>query len=414
MKIPSQIDEAFSAALTKKKPALAIVPAQQAAPPDPNGINLGSHEMGAGDITLNLSKLLDGRMLIQGTSGAGKSWTLRRMLEQSAGRIQQLIVDPEGEFVSLAEELGYLYIESRKLDGRAIGELARRARQHRLSLVLDLSDQTREEQMISVAAFFHSLIECPRELWHPTLVAIDEAHLFAPFGGQSTVTTPVKKAAVSAIVDLMSRGRKRGLATVLATQRLARLNKSVVSDIHNFMIGLNTLDLDIKRAAETIGWETRKGYDRLPMLQPGEFIACGPAFSQSPAGLKIGSVKSRHIGASPILSMPDEVRPEDAKTLLDIDRLEQESEHELEERIIAPGFNAVRSFIRDKAFLISGQVLTELRALMPMGASIEQLAAHMKVDKTELTAALAHLEAYDIIEIANGAARVSPKFYQGE
>ena len=72
-------------------------------------------------------------------------------------------VDPEGEFVSLAEELGYPYIESRTLDGRALGELARRTRQHRLSIVLDLSDQTREEQMIAVAAFFHSLIECPRE-----------------------------------------------------------------------------------------------------------------------------------------------------------------------------------------------------------------------------------------------------------
>jgi DNA helicase HerA-like ATPase len=66
------------------------------------------------------------------------------------------------------------------------------------------------------------------------MVAIDEAHLFAPFGGQSTVTTPVRKAATGAIVDLMSRGRKRGLAGVLATQ-LARL-KSVVSEVHNFLL----------------------------------------------------------------------------------------------------------------------------------------------------------------------------------
>ncbi len=38
--------------------------------------------------------------------------------------------------------------------------------------------------MIAVAAFFHSLIECPGEMWHPIVVAIDEAHLFAPLGGQ--------------------------------------------------------------------------------------------------------------------------------------------------------------------------------------------------------------------------------------
>jgi uncharacterized protein len=62
---------------------------------------------------------------------------------------------------------------------------------------------------------------------------------------------------------------------MLATQRLARLSKSVVSEVHNFLIGVDTLDLDVKRAAETIGWETRKAYDRLPVLQPGEFVACG-------------------------------------------------------------------------------------------------------------------------------------------
>ena len=420
-RIDSKADAKFAAAMQGRsttfsaKPAhLTAVPDAPLTPPDPNAISLGVHELNAGpDISLNLIKLLDGRLLIQGASGAGKSWTLRRLMEQSAGRIQQIIVDPEGELVSLAEELGYLYIESRTLDGRALGELARRVRQHRLSIVLDLSDQTREEQMISVAAFFHSLIECPRETWHPTIVAIDEVHLFAPFGGQSTVTTPVRKAATGAIVDLMSRGRKRGLAGVLATQRLARLSKSVVSEVHNFLIGVNTLDLDVKRAAETIGWETRKAYDRLPMLQPGEFVACGPAFSLSPIGVKIGAIRSRHIGATPVLSVPDGVRPEDAKRLLDIESLEQESETGLEDRAIAPGFNAVRAFVRDGSFLITGQVMQELRKLMPLGANLDELAAHMKLGKTELAATLAHLEAYDIVEIENDAARVSPKFYSG-
>lgn len=65
--------------------------------------------------------------------------------------------------------------------------------------------------------------------------------------------------------------------------------------------------------------------------------------------------------------------------------------------------------MRDNAFLIAGQVMHELRELMPLGANIDELAAHMKFNKPQLAAAFAHLEAYDIIEIENGAARVSPK-----
>jgi uncharacterized protein len=42
-------------------------------------------------LTANSTGLLDGQLLIQ---GAGKTWTLRRLMEQSAGRIQQIIVDP--------------------------------------------------------------------------------------------------------------------------------------------------------------------------------------------------------------------------------------------------------------------------------------------------------------------------------
>lgn len=86
-----------------------------------------------------------------------------------------------------------------------------------LSLLLDLSDCEREDQMRSIAAFLDGLIDTPREDWHSCLVAIDEAHLFAPFGGEILAASSIRKAATGAVVNLMSRGRKRGLAGVLAT-----------------------------------------------------------------------------------------------------------------------------------------------------------------------------------------------------
>src|ERR1700730_11808336 len=87
------------------------------------------------------------------------------------------------------------------------------------------------------------------------------------------------------------------------------------------MVGLNTLDLDIRRAAETIGWDARKGFDRLPMLAPGDFVVVGPAFSTSPTVLKVGPVETFHVGAAPELRAPQTHAPGDAARLLDLDAL---------------------------------------------------------------------------------------------
>ena len=400
----------------KPQPIESAIPAptQFAIPPQPadsDSITLGRLDINKNiEVTLNLHKLMEGRLLIQGASGAGKSWTMRRLLEQSAGRIQQIVIDPEGEFRTLADELGYLYIEGHKLKGAALAEMTRRARMNRISMVVDLSDCRREEQMMAVAAICHALVECPQEMWHPALVAVDEAHLFAPWGTQGQESSAVRKASIAAMVDLMSRGRKRGLVGVLATQRLARLSKSVVSEIHNFLIGINTLDLDVKRAAETIGWEMRKAYDRLPTLTPGEFVATGPAFSLSPVEVLIGDVKSRHIGAAPRLAEVQRVEASDARSLLAIDELEEMSQSDHQETAATPSFKAVRAFIRDDSFPLAARAFDALRGLMPDGTLLKGLAVHLEAGEDDLIAALALLESYGAIEIEGEAVRVAPKF----
>ncbi|MEP7005120.1 MAG: DUF87 domain-containing protein, partial [Sphingomonas bacterium] len=58
---------------------------------------------GAGkSVCVDLEELLATRLLVQGNSGSGKSHLLRRMLERSAGQVQQIVIDPEGDFVTLS------------------------------------------------------------------------------------------------------------------------------------------------------------------------------------------------------------------------------------------------------------------------------------------------------------------------
>src|SRR5690349_2082364 len=57
---------------------------------------------------IDLQALIDGRLEVDARSGAGKSHALRLLLEQTHGKVQQLVIDLEGEFVSLREKFDYV------------------------------------------------------------------------------------------------------------------------------------------------------------------------------------------------------------------------------------------------------------------------------------------------------------------
>ena len=379
-------------------PIAAVAPGPRSAAPSPDAIALGVDEYGR-ELALDLAKLATGRLLIQGVSGAGKSWLLRRLLEQSAGRIQQIVIDPEGEFDTLAEGLGYLYVEASKLDTAALATLGQRVREHRLSVVLDFSDWDREGQMKALAAFMGALIEAPREFWTPAIVAIDEAHLLAPYGGADLAPASVRKNSIAAIADLQSRGRKRGLIGVIATQRLARLAKSAASDAQNFLVGMNTLDLDIKRASEMIGWPPRKGFDRLPLLQPGSFVAVGAAFSRAPAIANVGGVKSRHKGAAPALAPLRQRDAAEARQALKLyELIEESAEPRPDDAFVGVGFRAVRDFVREPSFALASRVYAALVPVAPDGALCAALADALSVSEVELADAVSLLCRFRIVE----------------
>ena len=68
-------------------------------------ISIGTDSHGK-DVTVDVEELLATRLLVQGNSGSGKSHLLRRLLEESAAMVQQVVIDPEGDFVTLADEYG--------------------------------------------------------------------------------------------------------------------------------------------------------------------------------------------------------------------------------------------------------------------------------------------------------------------
>ena len=236
-------------------------------------IDLGLDSAG-NPAAIDLEELLATRLLVQGNSGSGKSHLLRRILEGSAGLVQQVVIDPEGDFVSLSEAFGHVSIEAAEYSLVEIGRLAARLREHRASVVLNLEGLEVEGQMRCVAAFLSAMFDCPREHWYPALVVVDEAQVFAPaIAGE--VSDEARRASLGAMTNLMCRGRKRGLAGVIATQRLAKLAKNVAAEASNFLMGRTFLDIDMARAADLLGMERRQAEDAWMIKLAGQKVLRG-------------------------------------------------------------------------------------------------------------------------------------------
>src|SRR6202166_4881840 len=262
-------------------------------------IEMGHTTAGAAG-ALDLEELLATRLLVQGNSGSGKSHLLRRLLEQSAPWVQQAIIDPEGDFVTLAERFGHLVIDAEAHTEHGLQLAGERARIHRVSTVLNLEGLDAEHQLRRAAAFLGGLFEVDRDHWYPMLVVVDEAQLFAP-AVAGEVSDEARKLSLGAMTNLMCRGRKRGLAGVIATQRLAKLAKNVAAEASNFLMGRTFLDIDMARAADLLGMERRQA-EAIRDLPRGTFLGLGPAISRRPVSVRIGAVDTATRGGSPVLT----------------------------------------------------------------------------------------------------------------
>ncbi len=240
------------------------------------------------EIQIDLPKLIAGKMLLQAGSGGGKSYTIRRLLEQSFGKIQHIILDTEGEFSSLREKYDYILIGKGydiAADPKTAALMALRLWEEGVSAIIDLYELDPEDRQKFVDNFVGAMINAPKKLWKPVLLIIDEAHEYAPENEQSKYSL--------SMLRLASKGRKRKIAAVFATQSIASLSKRIVASCKNKLIGYASETNDVKRAAFELGMTPQEGLV-LRDLDPGEFYAFGPAISKKVIKLKVGEVKTKH------------------------------------------------------------------------------------------------------------------------
>lgn len=253
---------------------------------------LGKDSESAKSISCDIQSLLRTRMLVQANSGGGKSWMIRYLLEQTHGKVQQIIIDLEGEFSTLREKYDYVVVGKGGdvvAEVKTSGLLAERLLELNVSAIIDLFEIKKPDRILFVTQFLDSLINLPKKLWKPLLLIIDEAQYFCPEKKIEGI-----EACKDAVIDIMSRGRKRGFCGVLATQRISKLSKDAAAECNNKLIGLAVLDNDQKRASEELGFTSKQQMLSLRDIDPGEFFVFGPAIGRSVQKVKIGKVTTTH------------------------------------------------------------------------------------------------------------------------
>src|SRR5260370_34934531 len=128
---------------------------------------------GARNVAIDVDVLLRTRGRIQANSGGGKSWLVRRMIEQLFGKIQIIIIDPEGEFATLREKFDFVLVGEggeTTADLRSAGMVAEKLMELRASAICDLFEtfrKTPQSRHAWTRAFCNALLDAPKKFWHP-------------------------------------------------------------------------------------------------------------------------------------------------------------------------------------------------------------------------------------------------------
>lgn len=236
-------------------------------------------------IKLDLERLIGSHMCIAANSGAGKSGLIRRLLEETHGQIQHIVLDVEDEFYTLREQFDYV-IAGAGADvpatvANATG-LARASLEHGFSLVAQINDLG-DDAPAFVAEFLDSLISAPQRLWRPLLIVVDETQRFAPSVGNTEATKAVKA--------LVQRGRKRGYTGIFASLAMSEINPRLRGLVNNWILGRVGQSLDRDTAAKQLGFRPSSEEARgLQALEPRHFWGFGPALTPVPTLFRVADV----------------------------------------------------------------------------------------------------------------------------
>lgn len=242
------------------------------------------------------------RDAILASSGMGKSYLAGVLAEETLENGTLLcVIDPEGEYFTLAERYPVLIIGGERgmlpLSEAAIDLYIEMMLEANIPLVFDLSDYIDIEQHSLYAQIADSLFQAETKHRKKVRLIVEEAQIYAPqrmaAGGSSK--TKLKADPVYASQQLAKRGRKRAIDTLWATQRPASLSKDILSQCNRFWFGGITAEQDYKAIKPFLN-EAGIDFYQIKNLRPGEFFFYSKGKTQL---IRVRKRFCKHAGATP-------------------------------------------------------------------------------------------------------------------
>jgi hypothetical protein len=236
-------------------------------------------------------------------------------VEQTFGKTGIIIIDVEGEYATLRDKFPLLIIgKDIPLVPESAEFLADQILEHDLSAIIDGSDPQLDIAAFQefIARFIDRFIAMETRMRKPYLWILEEADELAPETGIA------RSICLGQVRKLVKKGGKRGLGTLVLTQRPAFVSKFVISQCPNKLIGRTEWPDDLAvlrkfgRIPEQFADPESKDPHALKNLEKGQFYVAGD-FIEKDELVKVGSVTTKHLGATPEIVPP---APKELKEVL--------------------------------------------------------------------------------------------------
>jgi hypothetical protein len=240
---------------------------------------------------VDTNMVVTGRTCVIGASGSGKSYAVAVICEELCKmKVPFAIIDTEGEYSGLKERYEAIWVgEGDRCDlnwnGLNPEDLGTQAPDV-APFIIDVSETANPKS--KVGAFLTSLYREVSNRREPYLVILEEADKFVPQHGER----------LQIFEEIARRGRKRGLGLVVCSQRPSLVDKNILSQCSNQLVGRLLIQNDLRSVSQF--FPGRGLPKQLTALKPGTFFALG-GFSPEPASVTIKKRETTHGGVTPVL-----------------------------------------------------------------------------------------------------------------
>jgi len=256
---------------------------------------------------LDIASVITGRTFLASITRWGKSWTARKIVEESFGHAGIIIIDPEGEYISLREKYPLLIIgKDIPLQVETAEFMAEKVLESKISIIIDLSMTEVELGKEYVDKFLRRFFFLETTLRQPYLIVLEEAEEFGPEKGIATSTS------LEILRNITKKGGKRGIGILIIAHRPAWVSKGIISQCANKALGRIDWPADLK-VLEDFARVPHETIEKLPTLAKGEFCFAGD-WVKTTTFVKVGKVKTTHLGFTPEVIPPS---PKELKTVIE-------------------------------------------------------------------------------------------------